>query len=254
VDAYPGGQFNGRIDQILPQVDMTTRTVRVRLIFSNPGVRLKPGMYVNVAISISLGRQLVVPSSAVLQAGTRAVAFIDHGDGNLEPRAIETGRQVDDSVVVLHGLKGGDRVVSSANFLIDSETQLQAAFGSFAPPAQQSAANENTAASEQIQVDLSTQPSPPSKGANDVRIRLTGADGKPVTGVQATAAFNMPAMPAMGMAAEQATAALVEKGNGIYEGSLQLDAGGTWKVTVTIERGGRTIATKLLSVNATGGM
>jgi Cu(I)/Ag(I) efflux system membrane fusion protein/cobalt-zinc-cadmium efflux system membrane fusion protein len=81
VDAYPGRHFNGRIDQILPQVDMTTRTVRVRLVFSNPGVILKPGMYVNVAIAVKLGRQMVIPASAVLQTGTRAIAFVDHGDG-----------------------------------------------------------------------------------------------------------------------------------------------------------------------------
>ena len=91
-------------------------------------------MYVNVAIGVSLGRQLVVPASAVLQTGTRQIAFIDHGQGYLEPREIEVGPQVDDHVVVLKGLRAGERVVSSANFLVDSEAQLQAAIGSFAPP------------------------------------------------------------------------------------------------------------------------
>ena len=140
VDAYPGRHFNGRIDQILPQVDLTTRTVRVRLVFRNPGVILKPGMYVNVAIAVQLGRQMVIPASAVLQAGTRAIAFVDHGNGNLEPRTIETGPQIDDSIVVLSGLKAGEQVVSSANFLVDSEAQLQAAAGAFAPAAPQPAA------------------------------------------------------------------------------------------------------------------
>ena len=96
VDAYPGRQFTGRIDQILPQVDMTTRTVRVRLVFSNPGVVLKPGMYVNVAIGVALGRQLVIPASGVLQTGTRQIAFIDHGQGYLEPREVEVGARIDD--------------------------------------------------------------------------------------------------------------------------------------------------------------
>ena len=125
VDAYPGRHFNGRIDQVLPQVDPTTRTVRVRLIFRNPGVVLKPGMYVNVAIAVALGRHLVIPSSAVLQTGSRAIAFINRGNGNLEPRTIEIGPQIDDSVIVLNGLKTGEQVVSSANFLVDSEAQLQ---------------------------------------------------------------------------------------------------------------------------------
>jgi Cu(I)/Ag(I) efflux system membrane fusion protein/cobalt-zinc-cadmium efflux system membrane fusion protein len=254
VDAYPGRHFNGRIDQILPQVDPATRTVRVRLVFSNPGVVLKPGMYVNVDIAVSLGRQLTIPASAVLQAGARAIAFINHGNGNLEPRTIETGLQLDDSIVVLSGLKAGDRVVSSANFLVDSEAQLQAALRTFAPLPQQSNATASTAPAAQVQIDLSTEPSPPRKGANTVRVRLTGSDGKPLTGAQVSANFFMPAMPAMGMAAEHAVAVLADKGNGVYEGTLQLPAGGTWSATVTVQRGGQTLAAKQLSVSATGGM
>jgi RND family efflux transporter MFP subunit len=253
VDAYPGRHFNGRIDQILPQVDQATRTVRVRLVFSNPGLVLKPGMYVNVAIAIKLGRQMVVPASAVLQTGTKAIAFIDHGNGSLEPRTIETGPQFDDSVVVLSGLKVGEKVVSSANFLVDSEAQLQAAAGAFASPATPPP-GAGAAPAAHVQIDFSTEPSSPSKGANKVRIKLTGADGKPVLGAQATATFFMPAMPAMGMAAERDEAALADKGNGIYEGTVQLSSGGTWQVTVTVQQGGQTIATKQLSVTATGGM
>lgn len=252
VDAYPGRHFNGRIDQILPQVDMTTRTVRVRLVFSNPGVILKPGMYVNVAISVRLGRQMVIPASAVLQTGTRAIAFVDHGSGSLEPRTVEIGPQLDDSVVVLSGLKAGEKVVSSANFLVDSEAQLQAAAGAFAPTAPQPAVSSAPAA--QIQVDLSTEPSPPRKGTNTVRVTLTSADGRPVPGAQVTATFFMPAMPAMGMAAERDAAALSDKGNGLYVGSVQLSTGGTWQVTVTVQRGGQTVGTKQLSLSATGGM
>ena len=91
------------MDQILPQVDPATRTVRVRLIFHNPGVVLKPGMYVNVDINLPLGKQLVIPASAVLQSGSPAIAFIDHGDGNLEPREIQTGPQIQDTVIAPQG-------------------------------------------------------------------------------------------------------------------------------------------------------
>jgi hypothetical protein len=208
---------------------------------------------VNVAIAIKLGRQMVVPASAVLQTGTKAISFIDHGNGSLEPRTIETGPQFDDSVVVLNGLKVGDKVVSSANFLVDSEAQLQAAAGAFAPPAAPPP-TAGAAPAEHVQIDFSTDPSSPSKGANTVRIKLTGADGKPVQGAQATAIFFMPAMPAMGMAAEHAAAALADKGNGTFEGSVQLSSGGTWQVTITVQRGGQTIGTKQLSVTAAGGM
>ena len=259
VDAYPGREFDGRVDQILPQVDPATRTVRVRLIFRNPGVVLKPGMYVNVDINLPLGKQLVIPASAVLQSGSRAIAFIDHGDGNLEPREIQTGPQIDDSVIVLKGLQPGDHVVSSANFLVDSEAQLQAALGSFTPPQQNatsSAAQSQASGSqpEQIKIELSTEPSTPQRGKNTVRIKLTGSDGKPEDGMQVSVTFFMTAMPAMGMAAEHATAALSAKGQGNYEGPIELESGGTWQVTVTVQRAGATIATKKLTVDATGGM
>lgn len=259
VDAYPGRTFNGRVDQILPQVDPTTRTVRVRLIFRNPGVVLKPGMYVNVGINVALGKQLVIPASAVLQSGSRAVAFIDHGGGNLEPREVQTGPQFDDSIVVLKGLQSGDRIVTSANFLVDSEAQLQAALAAFNPPTQSASAASSQSAvpgaqAEKIRIEMTTEPSTPQKGKNTVRVRLTGADGKPVDGVQASVRFFMPAMPAMGMAAQQATATLSARGQGVYEGPLELASGGTWKVTITIQRNGATIATQSLTVNAIGGM
>ena len=91
VDAYPGRTFKGRIDQVLPEVDVTTRTLPVRFVFNNPGIALKPGMYVNVSIAVPLGRQLVIPASGVLHSGTQEMAFIDRGDGYLEPREIEVG-------------------------------------------------------------------------------------------------------------------------------------------------------------------
>jgi Cu(I)/Ag(I) efflux system membrane fusion protein/cobalt-zinc-cadmium efflux system membrane fusion protein len=253
VDAYPGRTFSGRIDQILPDVDATTRTVRVRLVMANPGILLKPGMYVNVNIAAPMGRQLVIPASGVLQAGTRQIAFIDKGQGSLEPREIETGTRLDDSVVVLKGLKAGDRIVSSANFLLDSEAQLQSSMSGYMPP-QQNTSPSSQSATEQLHIDFSTNPNPARKGSNTVHVKLTGADGKPVVGVQPAVTFFMPAMPAMGMAAAHATATLADKGNGNYEGPVQLDSGGTWQVTVTVQRANKTVATKQLSISATGGM
>ena len=255
VNAYPGRKFAGRIDQILPQVDPMTRTVRVRLVLSNPGIVLKPGMYVNVSIDVPLGRQVVIPSSAVLQSGTRQIAFVDHGQGYLEPREVEIGPRVDDHSIVLKGLRSGERIVSSANFLVDSEAQLQAAIGSFAPPPPAAgAAAAMNAPMQQIGIDLTTDPTPPHKGANIVRVKLSGTDGNPVTGVQTTITFFMPAMPAMGMAAMRTVRTLAEKGNGFYEAPIQLETSGTWQVTVTVQRNGQTVGSKQLSLNATGGM
>jgi multidrug efflux pump subunit AcrA (membrane-fusion protein) len=252
VDAYPGREFNGRIDQILPDVDPATRTVRVRLVFANPSIVLKPGMFVDVKMTAPLGRQLVIPASGVLQAGNRQIAFIDHGQGSLEPREIETGPRLEDSIVVLKGLKAGDRIVSSANFLVDSEAQLQGSMGGFAPLPGRASPEQKSA--DQFQVELTTQPSPARKGSNTVRVNLTSMDGKPVTGAQVIVTFFMPAMPAMGMSAMHVVSTLAGKGEGAYEGAIQLGAGGTWEVTVTATRNGQAVTNKKLSVNAAGGM
>jgi RND family efflux transporter MFP subunit len=255
VDAYSGREFRGRVDQILPQVDPTTRTVRVRLVFSNPAMLLKPGMFVNVQLEVPMGRQLVIPASGVLQSGTRQIAFVDHGQGYLEPREIELGPRTDDEFVVRKGLRAGERIVASANFLVDSEAQLQAALGSFAPPPPgASRTGDANAPATQASIDFSTDPSPPHKGRNAVRVKLTSADGKPISGAQVTVTFLMPAMPAMGMAAMRTPINLSDKGNGLYEGSGDLQSGGTWQVTILAQQNGQTIATKQLNVSAAGGM
>jgi RND family efflux transporter MFP subunit len=257
VDSYPGRTFSGQIEEILPQVDMTTRTVRVRLVMSNTGLKLKPGMFVNVDLKTSLGRQLVVPASAVFQSGTRQLVFLNHGNGSLEPKEITIGPRVVDDFVVLKGLKAHESIITSASFLIDSESQLQAAAGSFVPPPPGAGGNVSTAnapAAAQANIDFTTDPNPPQKGSNIFRVKLTNADGSPTVGADVTAIFYMAAMPAMGMAAMNTTTKLIDKGNGMYEGSGSLGSGGTYQVTISAQKNGQTIATKQLRVNATGGM
>jgi membrane fusion protein, copper/silver efflux system len=255
VDAYPGRSFTGRVSAILPQVDTATRTARVRLVFSNPGLTLKPGMFVNVRLEIPMGRQLVIPATGVFQSGTRQVTFVDRADGYLEPREVTLGPRVVDQFVVLKGLKAGERIVTSANFLIDSESQLQAAMGAYAPPPPGAgAAAAMTAGAPQASVELSTEPSPPRKGENTFRVKLVGSDGAPITGAEVTLTFFMAAMPAMGMSAITANLTLTEKSGGVYEGRRQLESGGTWQVTIVARRDGQTLSRKLLSLVAEGGM
>jgi Cu(I)/Ag(I) efflux system membrane fusion protein/cobalt-zinc-cadmium efflux system membrane fusion protein len=257
VDSYPGRTFRGQIEEILPQVDMATRTVRVRLAIANPGLKLKPGMFVNVDVKTSLGHQLVVPASAVFQSGTQQLVFLNHGNGSLEPKEVSVGPRVGDDFVVLKGLAAGQSIVTSANFLIDSESQLQAVAGSFAPPPPGAGSNAppaNAPSAAQVNIDFTTDPNPPNRGNNVFHVRLTGPGNTPVTGASVTVTFYMAAMPAMGMAAMTTTATLTDKGNGLYEGSGSLGSGGTWQVTITAQKGGQTIATKQLRVNATGGM
>ena len=253
VNTYPGRMFTGRVDFIYPQVDMDTRTAKVRIVFSNPGLQLKPGMYVNVSLKVPLGNQLVIPASGVLQSGTRAIAFVERSDSYIEPREVQLGSRVGDDFIVLKGLKAGEQIVTSANFLIDSESQLQAALGSFVPPPPGASAASTTNV-PQGNVEFSSDPTTPRKGSNVFRVKLTDASGAPIFGAEVSVTFFMPAMPAMGMASMRVPVTLSDKGNGLYEGSGQLENGGTWQVTILAKKNGQPIATKQLSVNATGGM
>lgn len=255
VDSYPGRSFSGRIDQILPQVDLATRTVRVRLVIDNPGLKLKPGMFVNVDLKAPMGQQLVVPASAVLQSGTQSLVFRYQGDGTLIPTNVTLGPRAGEDFVVLSGLKQHQHIATSAGFLIDSESQLQAAAGSFAPPppgAGGVGASANPAA--QATIEFATEPNPPREGSNTVRVRLMGPGKTPVAGAAVTVLFHMPAMPAMGMGAMNTTVKLDEKRPGTYEASASLGSSGVWQVAVTARKNGQVIAQKQLSVSATGGM
>jgi RND family efflux transporter MFP subunit len=256
VDAYPGRTFSGRIESILPQVDMATRTVRVRLEVANPGVVLKPGMFVNVDLKTNLGRQLVVPAAAVLQSGMRQLVFVSDGSGRIEPKEVVLGPRAGEDFVILKGLQAGQQIVTSANFLIDSESQLQAASGSYTPPppgAGGTAASQS-APSTQATIDFTTSPSTPHKGSNVFRVKLSGPASAAIDGAEVTVTFFMPAMPAMGMAAMTTTAKLTGRGNGLYEGTGVLESGGSWQVTITARKEGKTLASKQLRVNAEGGM
>jgi Cu(I)/Ag(I) efflux system membrane fusion protein/cobalt-zinc-cadmium efflux system membrane fusion protein len=252
VDAYPGRSFAGRVSFISPQLDQATRTAKVRLEIPNPDMKLSLGMFVNVKLDLALGRQLVIPASGLYQSGTRQIAFIDHGDGHYEPREVAASVRAGEDFIVTKGLKAGERIVTSANFLIDSESQLQAAMGSFAaPPPEAGAASAGNA--PQVSMDYSSSPSTPRLGANTLRVKLTGSGGAPITGAQVTVTFFMPAMPAMGMAAMRNVATLSEQAGGLYEGPVQIQMGGTWQVTLLATKNGQTIGQKQISVTAEGG-
>ncbi len=254
VDAYPGQAFPARVSFIWPQVDRETRRARVRLEIPNPQLKLLLGMYVDVRIKVPLGEQLAIPAAGVFQSGTRQIAFVDHGGGSFEPRDIELGGRAGDDFIVFKGLEAGERIVTSANFLIDSESQLQSALGSFAPPPPGAGAAAAMNAPQGGTLDYSSDPARPRMGSNTFRVKLTGADGAPITGAQVTVTFFMPAMPAMGMAAMRNVVTLSEKGAGLYEGTGEVQMGGTWQVTVLATKAGQTIAQKQFSVTAEGGM
>ncbi len=132
--SFPGRSFVGRVNYIYPQLDNTTRTLRVRAEFPNPDFTLKPDMYANADLTIDYGRRLAVPQEAVLDSGNGQVVFVARGDGYFEPRKVVLGDRVDNKVIVLSGLNAGERVVTSGNFLVDSESTLKAAASGMGMP------------------------------------------------------------------------------------------------------------------------
>jgi len=126
---YPGETFTGKAIYIYPTMDAQTRTAKVRYEFANPHGKLKPEMFANVEITVRLGDKLAVPEGAVIDTGIRKVVIVDRGSGYFEPREVRLGVKAGEVFEVLDGLKAGERVVTSANFLIDSESKLKEAVG-----------------------------------------------------------------------------------------------------------------------------
>jgi Cu(I)/Ag(I) efflux system membrane fusion protein len=131
--AFPGQEFQGTVSLIYPEVSMATRTAKVRIELDNPDFRLKPGMYADVVVATDLSADLAltVPESAILDDGKHQVVLIDRGEGRFEPRAVKLGSRGNGYAEIPNGLASGDKVVVSANFLIDAESNLQAALRVF---------------------------------------------------------------------------------------------------------------------------
>ena len=127
-DALPGRSFPGRVDFLYPTVSDETRTLKLRVVVANPGGGLRPGMFGRVHLQGGGGpAALTIPSEAVIRAGDQDYVFVARAGGLFEPRAVRLGAEGGDLVQVLSGIAEGDTVVSSASFLIDSESRLKSA-------------------------------------------------------------------------------------------------------------------------------
>ena len=134
--SFPGREFSGKISVVYPQVNRETRTARVRIELANADLALLPDMYVDAEIGTASGTAVVaVPDSSVLDTGSRQAVFIDKGEGRFEPRTVKLGRRGDGYAEVKEGVSEGEAIVTSANFLIDSESNLKAALKGFAEAA-----------------------------------------------------------------------------------------------------------------------
>jgi len=121
----PGKTFRSKIEFLYPSLSGETRTAKVRFSLSNRDGLLKPQMFTEVTIKRNLGRRLIIPEDAVIDTGTRQIVYVDKGDGYFEPRQVMTGLRADGSVEILKGIKPGERIAISGNFLIDSEAKLK---------------------------------------------------------------------------------------------------------------------------------
>jgi multidrug efflux pump subunit AcrA (membrane-fusion protein) len=138
VPYLPGKTWRGAVTYVGPTVEEKTRTVKVRIELRNEGQQLKPDMFADVHLQADLGTGLSVPQSAVIDSGGRKLVFVDRGEGSFEPREVQLGVQVGGGFQVLSGLADGERVVTSANFLLDSESSLRSALSDMATPAPKS--------------------------------------------------------------------------------------------------------------------
>jgi membrane fusion protein, copper/silver efflux system len=109
-----------------PIFDEVTQTLKVRLEAANPRRALKPGMFVDVEFPVDLPPALVVPADAIVDSGLRKTVFVECGNGDFEPRLVETGRRIGDDVEVTRGLRPGERIVISGTFFVDSESRMKA--------------------------------------------------------------------------------------------------------------------------------
>ena len=139
LSGIPGKQFEGRLDYIYPYAESKTRTIKARLVFDNPEQLLKPNMFAEV--TIYAGRKIktvVIPDAAIVRSGTRAQVFVIRGKGKFEPRTVKLGIVSEGQVQVLEGLHTGEEIVTSAQFLIDSESKMREATTKMLEPSKES--------------------------------------------------------------------------------------------------------------------
>ena len=132
--AYPGQSFKGAVVSVAPVLDATTRSLKMRALVENPENKLKPEMFVNVKLNYGLGEKLAVPEEAVMHAGTRDIVFVAGANGHFESKVVKLGYKAEGYYEVLEGLAENEEVVTSGNFLVDSESKLNAVLNKSAEP------------------------------------------------------------------------------------------------------------------------
>lgn len=246
IAAFPDAPREARLTFVSPVVDEATRTVRARFELPNPGARIRPGMFAAVDITEPARALLAVPADAVIDTGREQIVFVAEGGGYYAPRRVRTGRRVDGHVEVRDGLREGEQVAAAALFLLDSESQLRAAVGAYAPAA--GAEPAGAAAAAVLRLDLRTEPDPPRPGQTTFEVTVHDASGQPVVDAEVAVTLSMPPMPAMNMPAMRSDGVLPHAGGGRYRGRIEVLMAGRWDVTLTVSRGGTRLGARQLTL------
>ncbi|HJT70848.1 MAG TPA: efflux RND transporter periplasmic adaptor subunit [Terriglobales bacterium] len=235
----------GKVVYLSPFLDPQTRTAEVRLEFPNPDMSLRPDSFLNFKLRVPLQSSVVVPQDAVLDTGTEQYVFVDKGDGYFEPRLVKVSAQAAGESLIVNGLKAGERVVTAANFILDSESRLRGVFANMGKPSTAPAAA--AAATQNIKVDI-LEPKQAKVGANTLRLAVRDSSGKPIVDAEVGVRLFMPQMG--NMAPMSANADLKPAGNGEYAGTITVPMAWTWETTVTVKKGGAPVGSVRTSITA----
>jgi membrane fusion protein, copper/silver efflux system len=236
----------GKIVFISPTLEPKTRTAEVRVEFPNPDMTLKPDMYVTFKSRVSFGSPLVVPTDAVLDTGSEQYVFVDKGQGYFEPRTVKIGQEADGMYAIERGLRAGERVVTAANFILDSESRLKGVIDNMGKPSAVSL-GASSAPPLNLQVEI-LEPRTAKVGRNSIRLMAKDAQGNPIPDAEVDISVFMPQMG--NMAPMRSSAKLRPMGQGQYAGEIDIPMAWTWETTVTAKKDGTTIGSAKTSITA----
>jgi len=237
--------LRGRVTFIAPFVDPKTRTIQVRLEFPNPKLDLRPEAFVDVVFRRDLGRRRVVPRDSALDTGAIQYVFVDKGDGYLEPRGIKVGPEVAAGRVIEGGLDEGERVVTAAHFILDSESRLKGALDAMGRPVP---AEAQAASASEVTAEVTTEPAPAKVGRNRVRAVIKDASGRPIPDAEVGIRLFMPQMA--GMAQVDVRGSLKPAGGGAYEGEVEIPIAWSFDTTLTVRKGGQVLGTAQTTITS----
>lgn len=238
-------KIDSRIEFFYPYLDPTTRTGQIRIQLKNPGNQLKLDQFVNVFIKTDAQKNLFVPADAVLNTGEQQYVFVDLGNGYFDPRQVHIGIQTPEGVAIEDGLNEGERVVTSANFLLDSEARLRGVLENMGQPTQPAVKNLQPTSNLRIQI---LKPKTPKTGDNEFEVSVKDIDGSPISNAEVEINLSMPQMGSMPAMSNKGM--LLDQGNGIYEGSINFAGPWTWETTISVSKDGKVLGSMRTTLTA----